>query len=494
MLGFFYKNGLNVIEKDYKTAIIWFEKAGKNDYSKALYILGQMYLDGEGVERNFNLCEKYLVKAARLNNEDANYLLGIFYHDGILVVKNYKIAFKHFTEAARKNHPDSMYMLGKLHFEGNDVQKNINKALELYKEASKYGSAKAQYVLSKLFLEGTDVEKDLKKGLSLIEEAAKNNHSDAQYELSTLYFYGKKNLLPKDTIKAMDWLTKSANNNNNAAQLKLGNKILGNCNKETNEGIFNTIMTFLRIYEQKPLCKTGLKWISTAVLDNYVPALIKLANIYLEGKFVDKDKNKAILYLETATGENVVDSIKAYHLLGKVLLEGDNLSTFDSKKAIIKLERAAEKGNLDSSYILGTLYLEGKHVEEDPLIGKKYFEKAAEKGHGNSQYALANLYYEAKYLKQNCNRAIDLFKKSIELKDEDSHASTFTKTEELIGDIYRNGCVDVEKDIGLAIEWYGQGDRKHNPSAQYKLFEVKDELEKISEETQHHEQQDSPEL
>ena len=107
----------------------------------------------------------------------------------------------------------------------------------------------------------------------------------------------------------------------------------------------------------------------------------------------------------------------------------------------------------------------------------KYLTEASDQGHGNSQYALAKIYFEGKYLKQNCNRAIDLFEKSIEKKSEDFYISIFIDTEELIGDMYRKGCVDLEKDIGLAMEWYAKGDKKNNPNAQYKLYEIKSEIE-----------------
>ena len=473
MLGLLYKDGPGNIQQNYKHALNWLEKAGQNDYSKALYTLGEMYLDGEGVEKDFDKAHNYLVKASRLNNEKANYLLGMFYYEGTLIAKNYKIASKHFTEAAKHNHANSIFMLGEINFKENKEQTGI----EFCKKSSELGSASAQYKLGKLYFDGIHVKKDLKLGISLIEKSAENNNSDAQYELSKLYFDGQKNLLNKDNEKAMYWLTKAADANNNTAKLKLGNKILGNCNIKADDSIANQVYLYLGMTEDKPLCQTGVNWIESAASDNYVPALIKLAKIHIEGKVIEKDKVKAVSFLETATDQNSVDSIKAYHLLGKLLLEDDNSNISDFKKAIAKLERAAEKGNLDSSYILGTLHLEGQHVEKDHNIALKHFMKASDAGHGNSQYALAKIYFEGKYLKQNCNKAIDLFEQSIERKDHDSHISMFVDTEELIGDIYRKGCIDLTKDIGSAMEWYIKGDKKNNANAQYKLFEIKSELE-----------------
>jgi hypothetical protein len=472
-LGLLYKDGPGNIQQNYEDALHWLEKAGQNNYSKALYTLGEMYLDGEGVEKDFDKAFNYLVQASRLKDEKANYLLGIIYYEGKLVTKNYKIASNYFTQAQKHNHADSIFMLGEIYFEENN---KID--IESYKKASDLGSASAQYKLGKLYFDGIHVEKDLKSGISLIEKSAKNNNSDAQYELSNLYFLGQKNLLNKDSEKAMHWLTKAANANHNPAKLKLGNKILGNCNIEADDSIAHQVFSYLGMTEDKPLCQTGVNWIESAASDNYVPALIKLAKIHLEGKVIEKDKVKAVSFLETATEQNSVDSIKAYHLLGKLLLEDDNANISDFEKAIAKLERAAEKGNLDSSYILGTLYLEGQHVEKDYDIALKHFMKASDAGHGNSQYALAKIYFEGNtHLKQNCNKAIGLFEKSIEPKDQDSHISMFVDTEELIGDMYRKGCIDLTKDIGSAMEWYTKGDKKNNANAQYKLFEIKSELE-----------------
>ncbi len=53
----------------------------------------------------------------------------------------------------------------------------------------------------------------------------------------------------------------------------------------------------------------------------------------------------------------------------------------------------------------------------------------------------------------------------------------FNDAEELIGDIYHSGCIGIKKDVGEAISWYKKADARSNPSAQYKLYEIMEELE-----------------
>ena len=237
------------------------------------------------------------------------------------------------------------------------------------------------------------------------------------------------------------------------------------------------------------MCEVGINWISKAAGDQHVDSLISLAKIYLDGVYVERDKIKAIECLTKASEQN---SVQAYHLLGKVLLEGERVSLNIANDAIRKLEKASEKGNLDSSYILGNLYLEGKYIgEKNHLMGLKYLTGAADKDHANSQYVLAKVNYEGKHVKQNCERAVALFIESLEKKDDVSNKLIFSDAEELIGDIYHRGCTGINKDIGEAISWYRKADVKGNPSAQYKLYGIMSELENVQSDSQVHNEERS---
>lgn len=64
-----------------------------------------------------------------------------------------------------------------------------------------------------------------------------------------------------------------------------------------------------------------------------------------------------------------------------------SLSSAVQQKRLI-LEMAANKGNADSAYKLGCMYIEGDTLGYDPELAVKYFKIAAEKDYFNALYAL----------------------------------------------------------------------------------------------------------
>lgn len=72
--------------------------------------------------------------------------------------------------------------------------------------------------------------------------------------------------------------------------------------------------------------------------------------------------------------------------------------------AVAEFDKAAKRGNLESSHQLGLMYLEGKGVERDPALAREYFEEAAEPwlireryklGYPDAQYMLGRIYLDS---------------------------------------------------------------------------------------------------
>lgn len=57
-----------------------------------------------------------------------------------------------------------------------------------------------------------------------------------------------------------------------------------------------------------------------------------------------------------------------------------------------RLKKEVQRGNMDASYELALLYLDGSEVGYDPDKGREYLEIGARKDHFNSLYALARYY------------------------------------------------------------------------------------------------------
>ena len=83
------------------------------------------------------------------------------------------------------------------------------------------GDIQAQYTLAHLYLKGKGgLVFDVEEAVRLLEEAADGGHKEAAFDLAFLYLNGMK--LAKDRVKALHWLTRSAEMGQVDAQYFLG--------------------------------------------------------------------------------------------------------------------------------------------------------------------------------------------------------------------------------------------------------------------------------
>lgn len=67
---------------NYERAAYWYQLSANQGHRAALYNLGLMYINGEGVEKDQVLATKYIQKAAELGDDYAQLSLGNMYRDG----------------------------------------------------------------------------------------------------------------------------------------------------------------------------------------------------------------------------------------------------------------------------------------------------------------------------------------------------------------------------------------------------------------------------
>ena len=87
-LGGMYRDGQGV-EKDFKEAVKWYQKAAEQGLATAQYNLGAMYRQGQGVEQDFKEAVKWWHKAAYQGFAMAQRNLGAIYYRGDGVLKDY---------------------------------------------------------------------------------------------------------------------------------------------------------------------------------------------------------------------------------------------------------------------------------------------------------------------------------------------------------------------------------------------------------------------
>lgn len=254
-LGRMFKLGLGT-DVDVTKAVNYFRQSVALNNKNGLYEYGKELLLGEGMEQNTEQGEWLLKKAITLGNDNAERFLALEYISGKHIEQDIDKGIEMLTELAESGDTMSAYRLGKIYLSGDVVLKNLNKAERYLRQAADDNNEYAMYSLAKLYL--SDEKYDLAKAVDLLERACRydnikpyavytyakillddNGFYDTEkaqrlleetadknnwcaYLLGKLYLFGN-NEIEKDKEKAVEWLTKSAENENEYAEALLQN-------------------------------------------------------------------------------------------------------------------------------------------------------------------------------------------------------------------------------------------------------------------------------
>ena len=113
----------------------WLKLAADYGSNEALYILGCMYLRGNGVERNGKTALYYFEQSANLGNDKAMWQIGWMYTEGIGVKRNYSKGRLWYEKSINLGNKTSMIWLGEIYQYGRGTKQDLDKALSLYTQA-----------------------------------------------------------------------------------------------------------------------------------------------------------------------------------------------------------------------------------------------------------------------------------------------------------------------------------------------------------------------
>ena len=215
-LGSMFKKGLGTgIDMD--KAIDYFKRSAEMNNKNGLYEYGKALLLGEHIPQDKEKAVKLLEKAIKLENINAKRFLALEYISGEHLDQDIDKGLAMFTESADSGDTCACYKLGKIYFKGEIVLQDLDKAEKylLLSEDNEF----TQYAFGKLYLQKEKY--DILKAVDCFEKSADKNVWSS-YQLGRLYLFGAEGL-EKDKTKAVEWLTKSANDGNEYAQNMLNN-------------------------------------------------------------------------------------------------------------------------------------------------------------------------------------------------------------------------------------------------------------------------------
>ena len=200
-----YERGAKAyVAKEHIRSVEYLKRSAERGNAEALFGLGKLYWNGQGVPRDYRMAVNCYIKAAEMGKVEAMLLAGWFYYTGGIVEKDLKLARKYYKMAADRNDERAFYWLGMIHFE----LKEYKQALAYYKYAGRGGDLAAMVWVGTLYRNGlAEGKADLDKAILWYSRAAAKGDPNAMNSLYMIYrgaFEGEK----ADEAKAAQWREK----------------------------------------------------------------------------------------------------------------------------------------------------------------------------------------------------------------------------------------------------------------------------------------------
>jgi uncharacterized protein len=446
----------------------------------------------------------------KLHSAYAYNSLALMYQNGRGVKKNYKKAIEYYHRCIELKESNGMKNLADMYGVGIGVKKDLNKAIELYEKALEYDDSGAYIGLAQLYRDNIDVLNEKEKIIEFCESAVRLNNSNGYTQMGCFYDVG--DIFEKESSKAYEYYEKAVEMNSNTIALY-------NIARMSEYGIGCTV-NFEKAAEYYQKC---------ANLHN-AHGLRGLARLYNEGKGVQKDIEKSIELYEEAIKERNTQSMneladiyvtRAENLVDPPAIDPTGYTTQEyaelqskrnrivesnAKKKLKNYQKAfslyndaVKHGDAEAMYNLASLYLEGRGVNENNNKVTELLRTAIKKRHSDSMVLLAYYYYygtlntvpqdrdeAVKYYQMaidtNNNSVAyyylgNVFRRDSERKDINRSIELFSKGSQngylecyfCLGEIFKNGENDVEKNLGKALSYYHAGSDGGNGNCSYSL-------------------------
>ena len=243
-----------------------------------LYRSAKELLDRESNAYDPNTAVDLLIEAAGLGCGVAKYRLGKMFLRGEDVPKNIDYALRWLEESVSEGNQYAEYLLGKTFLRGEDVDQDLPRAELLLRRSSDQGNRYASYTLGKMLLDGELLLQNIPEAIRLLTDSADKGFAAGQYQMGKLLYRGE--VVPQDVSRAIEYLERSAEQKNPYAAYLAGKLRL-------TEAELKDVLRAIRDFE-----------IAAENGNDY--AEYQLGKIYLYGKEVERDYEKAIVYLSSA--------------------------------------------------------------------------------------------------------------------------------------------------------------------------------------------------
>lgn len=143
MLGELLVKETRMADNNITKAAEWFLKAAKNENLYGQLLIGEMYVDGYGVNEDVDKGIYWLNKAAEQGSVEAELALGMEYETGHTMVRDIQKAAEWYLLAAQHGNSAAQRNIGKLYANGEGVPRDYVKAYVWLSRATAQGAPSA---------------------------------------------------------------------------------------------------------------------------------------------------------------------------------------------------------------------------------------------------------------------------------------------------------------------------------------------------------------
>ncbi len=415
-------------------AIYWIRKAADQNLPSAKFNYGIMLYNGIGVPWNpFEAYENFK-SASASKLPEAQFAVGLTYTDNLAVNRNINEAYKYIKSSADGNYAPAKDAIKQLLKSGfvpvadtssipvKDVSRtdemanviNPNWDFDFYDFDQKVKGGKNgksdSVIVSILNKKPEEVKKYLgldelphdsmpkdSSGLSLMKFAAENGSPEALLIMGRSYENGimfNKNLI----LAAVSYLRAYRLGSNKAGEQlfkMIQSKELFTLLKEKiNNGDANAMYAWAGIsalgFDNQISNQQAMDFLKKAADKQHVPSIIELGLLYSNGTLVEKNREKAIQFWQTA--KNLGSKEAEARILMSNLFETNDKSNLSQN--FEALQKIADEGSILAQTAIGLCYEKGIGVKENKAKSTLLYRHAAQRGSETAYNSLKRMYDE----------------------------------------------------------------------------------------------------
>lgn len=212
-------------ENDTAKAVSMLEALGEKGDTAAYNRLGRLYAEGDTLNKDSMLSQKYYLLSADMGNPYAQYEYGIytFKHNA---VENQSTAMKgisYLEKSANSGYDGAMYELGMIYQgEFGFAFKDDAKSFKYFLQGASRGNSLCCLMTGVCYKDGTGTQKDPQKAIEYLKKATDAGNANSAFVIFTMYYDGD-GVSPNAKI-ANEWLSKAGDLGLPSAQLILGDQ------------------------------------------------------------------------------------------------------------------------------------------------------------------------------------------------------------------------------------------------------------------------------